>query len=258
MGSSGSRSATRSPTTHRLALEPSPDEASPSELPTPLMRYSTKRAPQDVSQPTSPRAAASRWYGRPASGPDSGLFSWTKMPDGIDRHIHVVLQASDKEGAPTIDVMDDGIGIETAGSFHNTILSLQAGNKIRKRYLIGTFGQGGASTLGFCDFAIVISRAKSAPNMIAFTIIRVLHLDASYKDDCYAFLAVGGPALEPRVLEAAMGNDTLDIYDRFPGAKLPNLARGTIVRHIAYRLTNRQGAPSIAGQSLSPSSLHDV
>jgi len=65
-----------------------------------------------VIPPTSPRQAANQWFGRPVSGADSGLFSWKEMPSSFDRRIHVVLQQSGKEGAPTIDVMDDGIGLE--------------------------------------------------------------------------------------------------------------------------------------------------
>lgn len=209
------------------------------------------RAPADVSQLPSSRHAANRWYGRPISGPDSGLYSWKDMPDGFDRHIHVIMQTSDKEGAPTIDVMDDGIGLEPT-RFHDTILSLQAGNKIQKRYLIGAFGQGGASALAFCDYAIIFSRARSNPTAIAFTVIRVLRLDSSYKEDCYAYLAVDAPAGEaPRVMEAPIGGLPFDLYGRFSEAKLPQLAKGTVVRHVGYRLSNLD-----KGLQASPGNLY--
>lgn len=190
----------------------------------------------DVSPPTSPRQAASRWYGRPSSGPDSGMFSWKDMPEGFDRNIHVVMQGSDKESAPTIDVVDGGIGINPS-RFHETILSLQGGNKIKKRYLIGAFGQGGASTLAFCDYAIIFSRSKASPNIVGFTVIRVLKLDSSYKEDCYAYLSINGTdGTSPRVLEAALGDSALEMYPS--STKLPSLVKGTVVRHICYRLSN--------------------
>jgi hypothetical protein len=196
------------------------------------------RAPTDIALPTSPRLAANRWFGRPISGADSGLFSWKEAPERIDRHVHVLMQSSEKESSPTVDVVDDGIGIE-ARHFHNTILSLQGRNKIRKLYLVGAFGQGGAATLGFCDYAIIFSRAKSKAACIAFTVIRVLRLDASYKDDCYAYLScrnsVGG---EPEVLEVDVGKEPIELYPQASGSNVPRLEKGTVVRHVAYRLTN--------------------
>src|SRR5688572_2093875 len=105
-----------------------------------------ERVTTGVNPPISPRRAANAWFGRPISGPDAGLFSWRDMPDDFDKHIHVVIRQSDREDRATIDVVDDGIGIE-GRDFLQTILSLQSGNKIRKRHLIGAFGQGGAATL---------------------------------------------------------------------------------------------------------------
>ena len=134
-----------------------------------------------IATPNSPRNAATQWFGRPGSTSETGLFSWKDMPHDFSHRIHVVLQPSDKESAPTIDVIDDGIGIE-GKDFARTILSLQGGNKIKKHYLIGAFGQGGAATLGFCDYAVIISRSKSNPTRVAFTVVRVLKLDASFKE----------------------------------------------------------------------------
>lgn len=96
--------------------------------------------------PTSPRKAAEKWFGRPISGPDTGLFTWDYSTGQYDKYVNVVLLESGVENAPTIDVIDKGIGLK-AEEFSTTILSLQEGNKIQKNYLIGAFGQGGASTL---------------------------------------------------------------------------------------------------------------
>src|SRR5438105_1110785 len=45
------------------------------------------RVPAGINPPTSPRRAAQAWFGRPLSGPDSGLFSWREMPSDFDKHI---------------------------------------------------------------------------------------------------------------------------------------------------------------------------
>ena len=117
------------------------------------------RVSPGISLPNSPRLAALQWFGRPVSGPDNGLFKWSYSAEGIDRRIDVVLHLSGDENAPTVDVVDDGIGIE-AEALPATILSLHGHNKITKRYLIGAFGQGGSSTLGFSEFALILSRTR--------------------------------------------------------------------------------------------------
>ena len=89
--------------------------------------------------PSSPWDAAELWFGRPRSDRDVGLYQWDR--NKIDRRIRVVLLDSDEAQSPTVDVIDDGIGIPP-DAFPTTILSLQAGNKIKNKHLIGAFGQG--------------------------------------------------------------------------------------------------------------------
>lgn len=209
------------------------------------------RAASAVSVPDSPRAAAAQWFGRPVSSADTGLFSWKDAPNGIDRRIHVILQSSDKENAPTVDVLDDGVGIE-AKDFERTILSLQGGNKIQKRYLIGAFGQGGAATLAFCDYAIIVSRKRGNSTRVAFTVVRVLKLDATYKEDCYAYLAVATEdAKEGRVFECGTAPGPLPVSKGWQEAKVAPFTNGTLVRHICYRLTNLD-----KGLQASPGNLY--
>src|SRR5206468_452527 len=121
--------------------------------------------------------------------------------------------------------------------FPSTILSLQSENKIKKWYLIGAFGQGGASTLAFCDYAIIFSRSKESPNKIAFTMIRVLKLDASYKDDCFSYLGYADDADNFNIFETVHVGP-LDIYPEARASKIPAMKQGTLVRHVNYRLTN--------------------
>jgi hypothetical protein len=193
-----------------------------------------ERITAGVNPPISPRRAANAWFGRPVSGPDAGLFSWRDMPDDFDKHIHVVLRQSDREDRPTIDVVDDGIGIE-GRDFPQTILSLQGGNKIRKRHLIGAFGQGGAATLDFSDYTLIFSRSKANPKMVAFTVVRVLKLDASYKEDSYAYLGIDEDADGGgHVFSVQLAGRPIELY----AEKVPDVVRGTLVRHVNYRLTN--------------------
>lgn len=204
-----------------------------------------ERASSNVPSPQSARAAAQQWFGRPMSGPEDGLFNWNFSDHNYDRRIMVVLHSSGTETAPTIDVIDDGIGIRPS-EFPGTILSLQSGNKIKKWYLIGAFGQGGASTLAFCDYALIISRHRDDSHVVGFTLIRVLNLNETYKEDTYAYLCLRDSSGNISVPSCQVGNDALEIFNPRAGLKQHVLAKGTLVRHYSYKL------PDLAG-SLAPS-----
>jgi len=193
------------------------------------------RVPPGAPTPPSARAAAKQWFGRPVSGPDDGLFKWDYSDSEYDRRISVVLCPSGIETAPTIDTVDNGIGIEP-DQFPRTILSLQAGNKITKWYLIGAFGQGGASALAFCDYTLIVSRSKDLPHIVGFTVVRVLNLNQSYKEDSYAYLAVRNAGGNLSVPSFEITDAVLNIYQPMEGFKLPNLAKGTLLRHYSYKL----------------------
>jgi hypothetical protein len=187
------------------------------------------------SEPTSPMEAAQRWFGRPPSNAEEGLFSKVRefSMNGYDKLVKVVLSQGDKETAPTVDVVDDGIGIVPA-DFANTILSLQRGNKIKKRYLAGVFGQGGASTLSFSDYVLIASRHVNAPNVIGFTVIKLMRLTEGYKEDAYVYLVAqdqDGSLVVPHFETT----DPLDLYPTISD-KPATLVSGTLVRHYGYRL----------------------
>lgn len=71
---------------------------------------------------------------------------------------------------PTVDIIDKGTGID-GKDFASTILSLQGGNKINldKDYLIGSFGQGGSTSLAFSVATLILSKIN---NSIYFTIVK--------------------------------------------------------------------------------------
>ena len=155
-----------------------------------------------------------------------------------DRQIHVSILPGDNHRFPTVDVLDAGIGIKPE-DFRSTILSLQAGNKIRKHYLIGTFGQGGSATLAFSDYVLIVSRSAEQPNRLGFTVIRIVRLGSEYKEDTYAYLALKFHASKSHsfytVPEIEVGSKPLSLY-KPSGVKTPTLSHGTLVRHYGYKL----------------------
>lgn len=203
-----------------------------------------ERARKAVTLPGSSRIAAEQWFGRPITGPEDGLYKWTFEGSKFDRLVHVVLLPSGVKSAPTLDVLDEGIGI-LPGNFRKTILSLQAGNKLTKRYLIGAFGQGGAATLSFCQYALFVSRTQDNPTIVGFTVVRVMRLSDDYKEDAYAYLACSrdGQLTVPQTTASA----PITLYTAVGKVKNPpSLSYGTLVRHFEYKL------PSLSG-TLSPS-----
>jgi hypothetical protein len=199
-----------------------------------------ERTPQGVELPRSARVAAQQWFGRPVSGPDDGLFNWEYAEQGYDRRFSIVISPSGVESAPTVDVIDDGIGIKPE-HFPGTILSLQKGNKIQKWHLIGAFGQGGASTLSFSEYAVIMSRHRDNPRVVGFTVIRVLDLNENYKEDCYAYLCLRGADGSISVPSCQIDDDEIVLYPDHPAAKVPQLKKGTLVRHVSYRLEKLSG-----------------
>ena len=185
--------------------------------------------------PSSAREAASRWFGRPVTSSNDGLYNWNYRQSDGDRKIHFVLLDSEVKDAPTVDVLDSGIGIQP-GQFPSTILSLQSGNKITKRYVQGAFGQGGASTLAFCEYAIIASRYCRQKNVIGFTIIKEIRLDDFFKENCYVYLAMHDASGAITVPTCQLDDEALPLYDENKGIKVPTFGQGTFIRHIDYRL----------------------
>jgi len=200
------------------------------------------RASPGITPPGSSRLAAQQWFGRPVTGPDDGLYKWSFDGSKYDRLFHIVLLPSGIESAPTVDVIDNGVGIPH-NQFRNTILSLQAGNKLTKRYLIGAFGQGGAATLAFCEYALIVSRPHHDPTQVGFTVVRVMCLSNDYKEDAYAYLAsdTNGELSVPVVSFSG----PIKLYEPSGKVKNPPLfEHGTLVRHIEYKLPNLTGTLS--------------
>lgn len=180
----------------------------------------------------SPRRAAAEWFGRTETGPCSGLYSSEENEGDLSRSLCVVLSDSGLSGAPTVDVVDAGIGLAPE-EMPTTILSLQEGNKVTKKYLIGAFGQGGSSTLGFCKYAVIMSRSVASPDRVGFTIVRLVDPGTDYDLEVYAYLTVGGKI--PHIVCGA--EDVIALYEDTKLKRPPGLWHGTLVRHIGFKLS---------------------
>ena len=201
------------------------------------------RAVTATSKPSSPLRAASEWFGRPITGPDTGLYRWEYSDGKYDRRVAVILNSSESEIAPTVDVIDYGIGL-TAEQFPGTILSLHSGCKMNKRYVIGAFGQGGSSTLAFCEYVLIVSRPKNDNSHTAFTLIRVLNLSDEYKEDCYAYLAMRNENGAITVPSIKTDGESIPICVAPDKMKMGGLSASTLVRHYSYKLEKFNGTLS--------------
>lgn len=190
------------------------------------------KAQRNDEAPKSPRHAAAQWFGRAETGPGSGLYKTEDKEGELSRSLCVVLSDSGMSGAPTVDVVDAGIGLAPQ-EMPTTILSLQEGNKVKKPYLIGAFGQGGSSTLGFSKYAVIMSRSVASPDRVGFTIVRLVDPGTDYDLDVYAFLTIGGNI--PHVMRDK--KTPIALYAGTNLKRPPELYHGTLVRHIGFELS---------------------
>jgi len=177
--------------------------------------------------PKSPREAAKRWLGIPASG--------IKDLDNAQRRtiaekVSVTLCESNVPKHPTLIIQDKGIGIE-APDFLKTVLSLNEQNKSGKNYTMGTFGQGGSSTFVFAQATIIMSRKqpslrKGSKDEIAWTVVKRYFNLEKMKLQNYSYFV-------PKGSESVF---------TIPSESLPDMDYGTRIVHIAYNL---QGANSV-------------
>lgn len=195
------------------------------------------RMSQSATMPNSPMEAAKSWFGRPPTTADNGLFAWKdyKIND-YDSLVQVVVTPGDIEIEPSIDIIDKGIGIPPE-AFKDTILSLHRGNKMKKPYLVGAFGQGGSATIRYSKYTLVLSRHMNSSNIVGFSIIKKMRLPEPYKNDAYVYLAVDDGNGNLTVPSFQLTN-ALDPYIDFTGHGVILWDHGTIVRHYGYELRN--------------------
>ena len=161
------------------------------------------------------------------SSSDSDRLNWNAK-DAMNRVMLVVHDGS-TTNKPTLDIIDKGIGIK-GNDFNKTILSLHGGNKINldKSYLIGTFGQGGSTSLSFAYATMIISKFAG---VYYFTIIKKVQLDI-YKNHSYVYL-VEDEQIQTLEDDLTKTDDIKDGYiDEFLNAE-----SGTYVRMIETDIT---------------------
>lgn len=163
----------------------------------------------------SPRQAAMAWVGIP----ENGLSAMTAAQRrAVANRISVKILPGEGRTKRLVDVRDLGIGISPR-QMPETILSLNASNKIRKHYLAGTYGQGGSSTFAISTYTVIVSRS-SEDSQVGFSIVKFLDLPPDeYKTGHYVYLTMDGAVLMAEI----------DKEQFLPG---------TLVRHFGYDLSN--------------------
>src|SRR5207248_977386 len=105
-----------------------------------------------------------------------------------------------------------------------TLVSLNENNKISKPWTLGTYGQGGSTTLRFSRAVVLVSKAHAAtlngkPDLIGWTVVREEDTDANlFSIQSYKYLVVAG---------------TKQVPAADPGA-VPELVYGTRFIHVGY------------------------
>jgi hypothetical protein len=147
-----------------------------------------------------------------------------------DRVIISVFAGDGEPNSRLVEIDDGGAGI-AAVDFPRTILSLGESNKIRKRYVVGAYGQGGSSTFACSRLTLISSRRSNGSN-VAFTVV---HYHEPPPDD-----------------EAKVGNY---VYLTSDGvvltAEVESPISGTHIKHFGYDLTRYNA-------SLGPTSVYGL
>ncbi len=148
---------------------------------------------------------------------ERGEHSRLNVVDAAER---VILAINDgkKSNLPSFDIIDTGIGVHGT-EFENTILSLQGGNKIdsSKSYLIGSFGQGGATSMCFSKSTILISKHSGKYFM---SVVKKVELE-DYKNHVYLFLNYNaGSGIELLNDINSTQSNYLDVFTSSPSGTL--------------------------------------
>lgn len=163
----------------------------------------------------SPRQAATAWIGIP----EHGLSAMTPAQrQTVAKRVAIKLMPGEGRQGRLIEIRDYGIGLKPE-EMPETILSLNASNKIRKHHLAGTYGQGGSSTFAISTYTLIASRRGGTPRT-GFTVVKFLDLPPEeFKTGHYVYLTLG---------EGVLAIDLPE--DQFPA--------GTMIRHFGYDLSN--------------------
>lgn len=180
------------------------------------LEWHLQEKPEEI---VSPRLAGENWF----KIPDGKLRNIKKedIDQKLTKRVKITLRDSERETNPTVEIRDTGIGIK-AEDFSKTILSLHGGNKLKKLFLMGAYGQGGSTALSYNNFTIIISKPyfKEKKNTVSWTIVRINQGDINTdKHEWFEYL-----------VDAKNGQPiTSEINEE-------EFEHGTLVRHIAMDL----------------------
>lgn len=171
--------------------------------------------------PSSPQEAASLFFNVP---PD-GLAAMDDKAIRVlaERTVSVTMAESGGK-APTVIVDDRGIGQQPL-KFSTTLLSLHLSDKPSKPYLIGQYGQGGASTFVHSKYTVFVSRrapdllSAGQEDLVGLAVVRFR--PGAVRGGTYEYLTKGDAIFSVRTTEAPA---------RFRDGY------GTRVTHVAYNL----------------------
>jgi hypothetical protein len=157
------------------------------------------------SPPRSPREAVKRYFGLPQLdqiplASDQEKKSYIKIARELARKLRIRLVSDKAAGEFTIIIEDEGIG-QAPENVHKTLLSLGATTKGDKPYLIGVFGQGGASAYSACKYSWVLSRVaedlrQGCNGGVGWTVIKHI-FPTGRRDDYFAYLAANSDGRVP-------------------------------------------------------------
>jgi len=147
--------------------------------------------------PKNPREAVKKYFGIPQldripSACDQDKKAFMKNARELARKLRIRLVLDKASGEFTITIEDEGIG-QTPENVHKTLLSLGSTTKGDKSYLIGVFGQGGASAYAACQYSWVLSKRAEdlqgeSKGGVGWTIIKHI-FPKGRRDDYFAYLA---------------------------------------------------------------------
>lgn len=173
---------------------------------------------------SSPRSAAQILF----NVPPEGLSALEETRQELAELAQVDFVESGSPTKPTLVCRDFGIGLSPT-HIPSTILSIQGGNKRAKPFMMGLYGWGGAHTLSFSAYTIIVSRRHEAMrgdndvDGIGVTLVKSI-LEPGMRTPTYCYAV----DVENQVLS-------------LEPASLPTFGNGVHIAHIEYDLTNNGG-----------------
>ena len=175
----------------------------------------------------SPEAAVKRLFAVPGGGHGEMSTDERRL---LGEGLRIGMHESGKRKRPTIRVTDRGIG-QHPSQFSKTLLSLNEENKVGKFYTMGTYGQGGSTTLGFSTYAIICSRRH--PDLLGYN-----------ESDCVGFTVAYEEDTDPETSKLPRYVWLVDdqgLPFRLPVSAVPELNYGTRITHIEYDCQGLEG-----------------